>query len=97
MLLTGEKVNRFLPSADVLFESMAKILAQRAISVVLSGLLSDGARGTAAIRAGGGLAMAQDKDTAEFFDMPSAAIDYGKAEVVLSPRRLGFALGTLNP
>jgi hypothetical protein len=30
-----------------------------------------------------------------FFDMPSAAIDYGKAEIVLSPKRMAFALGVI--
>jgi len=91
-LSSASKVNHFRPAADPLFESMAQVFGRRSISVVLSGLLTDGWRGTAAVRKCGGLTMAQNKRTCEFFDMPSAAIDYGKAEVVLAPRRLAFAL-----
>ena len=36
--------------------------------------------------------MAQDKESSKFFDMPSAAIDLGKAELILSHRGLGLAL-----
>jgi two-component system chemotaxis response regulator CheB len=86
------KVNYFRPATDPLFESMAQVFGRGAISVVLSGLLADGARGTAAVKECGGLTMAQDKESSKFFDMPSAAIDLGKAELVLSPRRLALAL-----
>jgi two-component system chemotaxis response regulator CheB len=75
---------------------MAQVYGGRAISVVLSGFLSDGAKGTAAIRASGGLTMAQDQTSSEFFDMPSAAIDFGKAEIVLPPRRMALALSLLT-
>jgi chemotaxis response regulator CheB len=40
--------------------------------------------------------MAQDKQSSEFFDMPAAAIDYGKAEIVLSPTKLALALTTIG-
>jgi len=91
-LSSASKVNHFRPAADPLFESMAQVFGRRSISVVLSGLLTDGWRGTAAVHKCGGLTMTQNKRTCEFFDMPSAAIDYGKAEVVLAPRRLALAL-----
>src|SRR5262245_10040335 len=86
------KVNYFRPAADPLFESMAQVFGSGAVSVVLSGMLSDGAHGTGAVKGRGGLTMAQDKQSSKFFDMPSAAIDLGKAELVLSPRRLAVAL-----
>jgi two-component system, chemotaxis family, protein-glutamate methylesterase/glutaminase len=91
-LSSADRVHHSRPAADPLFESMAQTLGPRSISVVLSGLLRDGSRGTAAIRACGGLTMAQDERSSEFFDMPSAAIDYGKAEVVFAPRGLASAL-----
>jgi two-component system, chemotaxis family, protein-glutamate methylesterase/glutaminase len=89
------KVNFFRPAADPLFESMARVFGKGAISVVLSGLLTDGARGTAAVKECGGLTMAQDEESSKFFDMPSAAIDLGKAEFVLSPQRLALALSVV--
>jgi two-component system, chemotaxis family, protein-glutamate methylesterase/glutaminase len=88
-------VNYSRPAADPLFESMARVFGSGAVSVVLSGLLRDGARGTAAVKQCGGLTMAQDKATSAYFDMPSAAIDLGKAELVLSPRRLALALSVI--
>ncbi len=50
----------------------------------------------AAVKRCGGLTMAQDKASSEYFDMPSAAIGLGKAELVLSPRRLAFALSVIG-
>jgi len=89
------KIGWFRPCADALFESMARVYGSRAVSVVLSGMMHDGARGTAAVGQCGGLTMAQDKATSEFFDMPAAAIDYGRAEIVMAPRRLALALGSI--
>src|SRR5262245_52102132 len=60
----------FQPAADPLFVSMAEVLAERAINIVLSGYLDDGARGTAAVRCAGSVTMAQDEATAECFAMP---------------------------
>jgi two-component system chemotaxis response regulator CheB len=83
------------PSADLLFESAAKVFGERAISIILSGALWDGARGTAAIKLAGGLPMAQSVMTCDTASMPQAAIDLGRAEVALSPDRLAVALCTL--
>ncbi|MCK9199599.1 MAG: hypothetical protein M0P59_02855 [Gallionella sp.] len=62
------------PSVNILFASLAEAYGQRAIGIVLSGAGSDGAMGCRAIRAMGGITIAQDPLTALFDGMPSAAV-----------------------
>ena len=80
------------PSVDAFLGSMAAVLGSRAVAVVLSGVLSDGADGIRAVRRSGGATMAQRLDTAPHWDMPAAALDFGKADLQMSPERIAQAL-----
>ena len=53
-LSTGPLVNRHWPAVDVMFASAAEWAAERAIGVILSGALDDGAVGAALIDLSGG-------------------------------------------
>ncbi|MFK7966712.1 MAG: EAL domain-containing protein [Burkholderiaceae bacterium] len=77
------------PSADHLFLSLAESVGADAIGIVLSGTGSDGAQGVRAIRARGGITIAQDPETAKFAGMPSAAIQIGNADLILSAEQIG--------
>ena len=77
------RVNFVRPSADRLFESVATSYGKRAIAVILTGTGKDGASGIQAIKRQGGLVLAQDEATAEFFGMPGAAIQTGMVDLVL--------------
>jgi two-component system chemotaxis response regulator CheB len=97
-LSQSELIHFLRPSADILFESVAASFPARAIAVVLSGTGSDGARGVEAIKKAGGTVIAQDKDTSEFFGMPSAAIGTGSVDIVLPLALIPSALvGLLQP
>ena len=81
------------PSADRSFLSGA---AQGpVIGVVLSGAGVDGAAGVVAIKAAGGVVIAQDAATADHRGMPQAAIDTGAVEYVLPLAEIGPALTAL--
>ena len=96
MSLTQSELVHFLrPSADLLFESVAASYRDRAIAVVLTGTGSDGAMGVQAIKKMGGTVLAQDETTAEFFGMPSAAIQSGSVDFVLALDEIPAALVTL--
>src|SRR6185436_5374956 len=80
---------------DALFVSIAEVLRERAVGVVLSGTARDGTEGLRAIRAAGGLTFAQDPSTAQFDEMPRSAIVAGVAEIVLSPAQIGDEIGKI--
>ena len=77
---------------DRFMESLAKEEANRAIGVVLSGTGSDGALGLQAIKARGGIALAQSEESAKYDGMPHAAIATGCTDFVLPPAQLGEKL-----
>lgn len=82
------KVRYCRPSIDVLFESAARVYATGLLGILLSGANEDGAAGMAAIRARGGLTVAQDPASADDPVMPRSAIDCGAATLFLPPDRI---------
>ncbi|MGB7340291.1 MAG: chemotaxis protein CheB, partial [Phototrophicaceae bacterium] len=70
---------------DYLFRSMAEDQGERAIGIVLSGTGSDGMMGIKAIKGAGGMAMAQDPDTAKYAGMPLSAVSNETIDFVLAP------------
>ena len=82
-LSTDARVQFARPSIDVLFESVAHAYAERAVGIVLTGANEDGARGLAAIKAAGGMAVVQDPGSAERRTMPQAALEAAAADAIL--------------
>lgn len=64
-----------MPSADVLFQSVAKIPKYSIIGVVLTGMGKDGVEGLTAIKKSGGVTIAQDQFTSVIWGMPGAAVN----------------------
>jgi two-component system CheB/CheR fusion protein len=76
------------PSINLLFNSLAEEINDRAIAVVLSGTGTDGAHGVTAIKAASGLVVVQSEATAKYSGMPNAAMDTGFVDLVLSPTEM---------
>lgn len=79
---------------DDFFDSLAMAQGHRAIGVVLSGTASDGTAGLAAIKAAGGITIAQDS-TAQYDGMPRSAITAGWVDVVLPPAGIAQELARI--
>jgi two-component system, chemotaxis family, protein-glutamate methylesterase/glutaminase len=89
---SGPPVRRLRPSADVFLTSLAVAYGSGALAVILSGAGHDGAAGAAAVRLAGGLVIAQDRDSADHFGMPSAAIEEGAVDRVLPVGQVAAAV-----
>lgn len=83
------------PSIDVMFESAADAYGCRTIGVIMTGASADGARGLAAIKQRGGVAIVQQPETAEARAMPAAAIAAVKPDRILPLNEIGLYLAEL--
>lgn len=77
------RIEGYLPNIDVTMESVAAFAGAMSIGVVLTGMGSDGARGSRAIKNAGGYVVAQDEATSVIFGMPAEAIKSGAVDQVL--------------
>jgi two-component system chemotaxis response regulator CheB len=79
----GERVNRHLPSVDVLFSSCARSMGKNALGVLLTGMGADGAKGMLEMKQAGAFNIAQDESTSVVFGMPREAIKLNAVDQVL--------------
>ena len=70
------------PSVNYFFNSLAQTYGSKSIGVILSGTGSDGAFGIRAIKAAGGITIAQSPQSAKYDGMPVSAINTGKVDIV---------------
>ncbi len=83
------------PSVNHFFHSLAEDQGELAVGIVLSGTGSDGSAGLRAIKAAGGLTIAQDPDTAKYDGMPRSAVKTGQVDLILKPSDMGRMLERL--
>lgn len=76
----GPKVNGHCPSVDVLFDSVAAQVGNRALGVILTGMGSDGAKGLLRMRQQGAPTLGQNEATCVVYGMPRAAYECGAVQ-----------------
>jgi two-component system CheB/CheR fusion protein len=81
---------------DIFLRSLAQDRGNRAVGVILSGANTDGALGIEAIKAEGGITLAQQPESARHGDMPAAAIGTGCVDFVLSPTAIARELARID-
>lgn len=80
---TKEPYHLFMPSIDIMMDSVIPIFGADTVGVLMTGMGRDGAEGMVKIRKAGGITIAESEETAVVFGMPQEAINRGGAEVVV--------------
>jgi len=83
VLSDSAPVSGHRPSADVLFHSVAQEFGLTTVGILMTGMGDDGAEGLGAIKAAGGMTIAQSEDTCVVSGMPRAAILKGYANKII--------------
>jgi two-component system chemotaxis response regulator CheB len=86
----GPQENSCRPAVDVLFRSVAQTYGANVLAVVLTGMGSDGTRGSADIREAGGEVIAQDEASSVVWGMPGNVVAANLADRV-------YPLGGIAP
>jgi two-component system chemotaxis response regulator CheB len=84
----GPPVNRHRPSVDVLFRSVAQNAGPNAVSVILTGMGDDGAKGMLEMQEEGAPTVAQDEASSVVWGMPGEAVRLGCVDKVLPLRKI---------
>lgn len=74
--------DKYVPSVDAMFSSLADIYGSRLLAVVLTGMGNDGSRGVSRIKSSGGHVLAEAEESAVVFGMPREAIATGVVDKV---------------
>lgn len=90
----GEKVSGHCPSVDVLFDSVADVVGNKAVGVILTGMGQDGAKGMLKMRQKGAYTIGQDKETCVVYGMPMVAFNIGGVMRQLPLEKIGAEVVT---
>ena len=73
----------FIPSVDIMMESVLSVFKEYTVGVLMTGMGDDGANTMVKIKKNGGYTIAESEETAVVFGMPAEAINRGGATVVV--------------
>ena len=77
-------VNGHIPSAGVLFKSVAREYGKESIGIIMTGMGKDGAFEIGEIQKAGGITLAQDMKSCVVFGMPKVAIEQDNIDGVVT-------------
>ncbi len=79
----GPQENFCRPAVDPLFRSISKAFGAKVLAVILTGMGSDGQKGSEVVVGAGGTVIAQDEQSSVVWGMPAAVANAGLCSVVL--------------
>ncbi len=82
-LVDTPPVNSCRPSVDVLFRSMAAVFGGNVLTVILTGMGSDGVAGVSEVRRRGGYSLVQDEKSSVIWGMPGAVVEADQSDEVV--------------
>ena len=90
-----EPRNGHRPSADVLFESVAKVYQNHALGVIMTGMGRDGAAQLAEMRKQGAWTLGQDEKSSIVYGMPRVAYELGGVQKQVSLENMADEMSKL--
>ncbi len=82
----------YKPCVDITFASAAEAVTGKVLAIVMTGMGADGCQGARALKRKGATVWAQDEASCVVAGMPSAVIDAGLTDSILSLDNIGVAL-----
>ncbi|WP_423231118.1 protein-glutamate methylesterase/protein-glutamine glutaminase [Clostridium cavendishii] len=80
------------PAVDKLFISAVEVYKGNLLSVVLTGMGRDGAKGTETVKDAGGYTISEDESTCTIYGMPKACFETGKVDEVIGLHDVSTAI-----
>lgn len=87
--------NGHRPSADVLFESVAKVYQNRSLGVIMTGMGKDGAQELASMRSQGAWTLGQDEASSIVYGMPRVAYELGGVQKQVALNQMADEISAL--
>ncbi|OGH00064.1 MAG: hypothetical protein A2600_00130 [Candidatus Lambdaproteobacteria bacterium RIFOXYD1_FULL_56_27] len=78
----------YMPSVDVLFETLIEALGKQWLGVMLTGMGADGAKALTELRKLGGHTVCQSEKSCVVFGMPGRVVEMGGAEYILDDDKI---------
>jgi len=96
-LVDGPKLHHCKPAVDIMFFSLARLAPLvKTLTVVLTGMGSDGAEGAKRIKQGAGFVLVQDEASSAVWGMPGATVKAGASDQVLGLNKIADVLCQLT-
>ncbi|MBL4607644.1 MAG: chemotaxis protein CheB, partial [Pseudomonadales bacterium] len=92
VLSQSEKVSGHRPSVDVLFASIARVMGDKCVAALLTGMGSDGAKGLLSLKRQGCHTIAQDEASSVVWGMPGVAVSMNAHCEQLSLKKIAMKL-----
>lgn len=97
----GPRRHGVRPSVDTTLETATASFGQAILTTILTGMGEDGTEGARAVKAAGGLVMAEDESTCVVYGMPRSVVEHGLADEIVPLDHMAAAivrrLPTLRP